>query len=423
MDPILRSLLDYLDGSPTSSHTGALSRAFLTESGFEMLGAGETWSLVPGGRYFTMHSPSTLAAFIMGRENPSETGFRITGAHTDAPGLHLKSDPYSFREGVATLGVEVYGGPLFSTWFDRDLGVAGKAITREGRLALYCVREPVLRIASPAIHLNREVNKKGFKANPESEMRPFFATVDDYPSFRKMVAEAAGLQSDDLAFFSAELASTERAVLAGINREFLVSSRIDDIASCHAALNALAQVTSPESTAVAVLFDNEEVGSRTTAGAAGPFLETLLERICGGREQYFRAVGRSVMVSADCAHAVHPDWAGMHSQQSRPRLNGGPAVKHSVMQNYATSLETAAYFFRCADRAGVTLQQFTGRADSVAGSTIGPITASRTGIPTVDVGNPMLAMHSIRETSGALDHGRMIDCMRVHMSSEVAFGV
>jgi aspartyl aminopeptidase len=165
------------------------------------------------------------------------------------------------------------------------------------------------------------------------------------------------------------------------------------------------------------------VGSRTTAGAAGPFLETLLERICGGREEYFRAVTKSVMVSADCAHAVHPDWANKHSQQSRPRLNGGPAVKYSVMQNYATCVETGAYFTRCAARAGVTLQEFTGRTDALAGSTIGPITASRTGIPTVDVGNPMLAMHSIRETSGAHDHRKMMDCMRVHMSSEVPFKV
>lgn len=423
MDPILQSLLEYLDGSPTSSHTGAISAAFLSRNGFERVDPGEAWNLLPGGKYYTMHSPSTLAAFVMGAEKPSSTGFRITGAHTDAPGLQLKSDPYSFREGLATLGIEVYGGPLFSTWFDRDLGVAGRAVTREGRVALYSVREPILRIASPAIHLNREVNKKGFRANPESEMRPVFASVDDYPAFRKVVADAAGLSPDSLAFFSAELVSTERAVLAGVNREFLVSSRIDDIASCHAALNAISRVTSPESTAVAILFDNEEVGSRTTAGAAGPFLETLLERICGGREEYFRAVTKSVMVSADCAHAVHPDWAGKHSQQSRPRLNGGPAVKHSVMQNYATCLETGAYFFRCAAKAGVTLQEFTGRADSIAGSTIGPIAASRTGIPTVDVGNPMLAMHSIRETSGALDHGRMMDCMRVHMSSEVAFGV
>lgn len=423
MDTILESLLEYLDGSPTSSHTGALSAAFLSGHGFERVNPGDAWNLLPGGKYFTMNSPSTVAAFVMGSGKPSDTGFRITGAHTDAPGLQLKSDPYSFREGLATLGIEVYGGPLFSTWFDRDLGVAGKAVTREGRVSLYSIREPLLRIASPAIHLNREVNKKGFKANPESEMHPVFASIDDYPAFRKAIADAAGLSPDEMAFFSAELTSTERAVLAGVNREFLAASRIDDIASCHASLHAIAQIDAPESTAVAILFDNEEVGSRTTAGAAGPFLETLLERISGGREEYFRAVTRSVMVSADCAHAVHPDWANKHSQQSRPRLNGGPAVKHSVMQNYATCVETGAYFFRCADRAGVTLQQFTGRTDALAGSTIGPITATRTGIPTVDVGNPMLAMHSIRETSGAHDHRKMMECMRVHMSSEVAFKV
>jgi len=421
MEPILESLLEYLDGSPTSSHTGSLSADFLAGNGFERVNPEDAWNLQPGGRYFTMYSSSTLAAFVMGTAKPSETGFRITGAHTDAPGLQLKSAPYSFREGLATLGIEVYGGPLFSTWFDRDLGVAGKVVTREGRVVLYGIREPLLRIASPAIHLNREVNKKGFRANPESEMHPIFATVDDYPAFRKAVADSAGLCLDDLAFFSAELVSTERAVLAGVNREFLVSSRIDDIASCHAALNAITQVTQPESTAVAILFDNEEVGSRTTAGAAGPFLETLLERMSGNREEFFRAVTKSVMVSADCAHAVHPDWAGKHSQQSRPRLNGGPAVKYSVMQNYATCVETGAYFSRCAGKAGVTLQEFTGRTDALAGSTIGPITASRTGIPTVDVGNPMLAMHSIRETSGAHDHRKMMDCMRVHMSSEVPF--
>lgn len=416
MQPILESLMDYLDGSPTAAHTGAVSAGFLQQNGFQRLDQGDRWEIVPGKRYFTMYSPSTLAAFIMGGSPPSEAGFRITGAHTDAPGLHLKSEPYSYREGLATLGIEVYGGPLLSTWFDRDLGLAGKAVTEEGRVLLYRLNEPFLRIVSPAIHLNREVNKKGFRANPESEMHPVFSTADDYASLRKAVADSAGLKTDEMAFFSAELTSLERAVLAGINREFLAASRIDDIASCHAALNAIARVEAPESTAVVILFDNEEVGSRTTQGAAGPFLETLLERLSGGREEYFRAVTRSVMVSADCAHAVHPDWAGRHSSRSKPVINGGPAVKRSAMQNYATGVETGAYFFRCAKRAGVTLQEYTGRTDSQSGSTIGPITATRTGIPTVDVGNPMLAMHSIRETSGALDHQKMLDCMKEHMS-------
>ncbi len=421
MEPILESLLPYLDQSPTAAHAGAVSAGFLEQNGFQRLNPGDQWKTVPGKGYFTMYSPSTLAAFVTGRKKPSESGFRITGAHTDAPGLHLKSDPFSYREGLATLGIEVYGGPLFSTWFDRDLGLAGRAVTGDGRVVLYHIREPFLRIVSPAIHLNREVNKKGFSANPESEMHPIFSSADDYPALRKAVADAAGLGTDELSFFSAELVSLEAAVLAGINRDFLVSSRIDDLASCHASLNALVQAGSPEATAIAIIFDNEEVGSRTTAGAAGPFLETLLERLSGSRDEYFRAVSRSVMVSADCAHAVHPDWANRHSAQSKPKLNGGPAVKRSAMQNYATGVETGAYFFRCAKAAGVTLQEFTGRTDSQAGSTIGPITATRTGIPTVDVGNPMLAMHSIRETSGALDHRKMMECMKVHMSAEIPF--
>jgi len=419
MQPILKSLLSYLDQSPTAAHTGNVSVDFLRAKGFEELKTGEPWKLLPGGAYFTLYSRSTLAAFVMGCKPPSETGFRITGAHTDAPGLQLKSEPYSHREGLATLDIEVYGGPILNTWFDRDLGLAGRAVAENGRVVLYHIQEPFLRIVSPAIHLNREVNKKGFKANPESEMHPIFATADDFSSLRKAVAESAGLKAEDMSFFSAELVSLEKAVLAGIDREFLVSSRIDDIASCHAALNAIAGVKKPGSTAVAVLFDNEEVGSRTTSGAGGPFLETLLERLSGGREEYFRAVSRSIMVSADCAHAVHPDWVGRHSPQSKPKLNGGPAVKRSAMQNYATGLETGAYFIRCAEKAGVAVQEFTGRADTQSGSTIGPITAARTGIPTVDVGNPMLAMHSIRETSGALDHQKMLDCMKIHMSGVV----
>lgn len=416
MRPILDSLLEYLEGSPTAAHTGSISADILDKGGFARLEPGDHWKTVPGGRYYTMYSRSTLAAFILGGSPPSESGFRIIGAHTDAPGLFLKSEPYFYKEGLATLGIEVYGGPLLTTWFDRDLGLAGKAVGTDGTVALYSIREPILRIPSPAIHLNREVNRKGFRANPETEIHPVFSTVDEYPALRSLVAGAAGMKPEEMAFFSGELVSLEKPVLAGINREFLVASRIDDVASCHAALQALVRVKSPESTAVAVLFDNEEVGSRTTAGAAGPFLETLLERLSGGREEYFRAVTRSIMVSADCAHAVHPDWAGKHSAQSKPRLNGGPAVKRSAMQNYATGVETGAYFFRCAGRAGVKLQEFTGRTDAQAGSTIGPITATRTGIPTVDVGNPMLAMHSIRETSGALDHEKMILCMAEHMS-------
>ena len=417
-------LMAFLEKSPTSAHCVTRAELLLKKDGFEKLTMDEQWDLKPGDRRYVIDSESTLAAFSVGERPPSQSGFRTVGTHTDAPGFRLKPEPYSFTEGVSTLGVEIYGGPTIATWVDRDLGLAG-AVTFMGEngleTRLYNISRPVLRFPSPAIHLNRTANEKGFKVNAEDQLLLVFGDKedDDWEALRQLIADSAGIEKDAMLDFSGEVYDLQSPALGGIGENYLISPRIDNLASTHAAVMAMIKADRSDCTAVALLFDNEEIGSRTVNGAASPFMERILERLAGGREEYFRACALSMNVSADCVHAVHPGWAGKHSKLSKPHLNSGPAIKMSAGGSYASSSRTAAYFARCAELADSPVQKFVSRADGRSGGTLGPIAAAGTGIPTVDVGNPMLSMHSAREMAGTVDHANMINCMRVHLEGLV----
>jgi aspartyl aminopeptidase len=367
----------------------------------------------------------SLVAFEVGSVAPAEAGFRIVGAHTDSPNLRLKPRPDLAPHGYRQLGVEPYGGVLLHTWLDRDLSVAGRVTYREGdaaRTVLLDFGRPLLRVPSLAIHLNRSIRQDGLKLNPQQHLVPVTG-LEDAPAFAELVLselraqDIANLESHALLGFDLMAYDVQPPAVIGVRGEFIAAARLDNLASCHAGLSALIDApSSPAASRVVVLYDHEEVGSRSAQGAAGPLLADLLERIVvatkGGEPQALpRALAHSCLISADMAHAVHPNYADKHEPQHRPVVGGGPVLKSNVNQAYASDARTGGLFELLCQRAGVTLQHFVSRSDLACGSTIGPITAARVGVPTVDVGNPMLSMHSCREMAGTADVQPMIDVL------------
>lgn len=422
-DAILKELMEFLDSSPTASRAVSGLSGLLENGGFTRIREEDHWSMDPGEKFYAVRSSSSIIAGIAGEEPCESTGFRIVGAHTDFPGFRIKPCPDRKSDGISVIGVEVYGGPIMATWFDRDLSVAGTlAVSLGDRIsrAPFVLREPLLRMASPAIHIERDVNREGFKVDAESGTPLLFSTSG--ASFRDILGLActqASVDPDNVAGWSMEVWDPQPAVLGGINGEFLFSGRIDNLAMCHAAVRALLEAGAGPSTSLVTLFNSEEVGSRSLNGAGSLFLDTVMERIAGDRERYFRSIPRSIQVSADGAHGLHPNYTGKHDPGCRPLLNGGPVIKVNAMEKYTSSDITSAYFATCAGRCGVEVQYFVSRNDMPCGSTIGPVTSSRTGILSVDAGNPMLSMHSVREMAGSGDHGDMVRVLTEHFRGNV----
>ncbi|MCO5170025.1 MAG: M18 family aminopeptidase [Planctomycetes bacterium] len=430
-----RALLEFIDAAPTPFHAVAEAARRLEQSGFTRLREEDAWALAPGARRYVTRNGSTLIAFVVGTGAPAEHGFRLAGAHTDSPNLRLKPQPEHGREGYRQLGVEVYGGVLLHTWFDRDLSLAGRVVVAgEAEPRLLDLRRTVARIPTIAIHLNREVNEKGFLVNKQTQLPPVVGlepppVEGQKPSaawFRELLAAELGVAADAVEGFDLMFHDAVPSAASGFAGELIHAPRLDNLASTHAALEALraAAPTPCGATRAVALYDNEEVGSESAEGAASPFLGAVLERIdlaCGGgREALHRALARSHFVSADMAHAVHPHHADRHEPQHMPRLNAGPVIKINTNLRYATNAATQTYFERLCREADVPFQRFVNRTDLPCGTTIGPITAARLGIPTVDVGNPMLSMHSIREMAGSQDHPLMIRALTAHFAGALA---
>ena len=414
-------LLAFLDASPTPYHAVAVSAARLEAQGFTRLDERQPWSLRPGDRRYVVRFGSSIAALRVGTKPPSESGFRLVGAHTDSPNLRLKPRPASVRDANLCLDVEVYGSPILATWTDRDLGVAGRVAVRvragvEERLVR--LDAAAVRIPNVAIHLNRAVNEDGLKLDKHRQLAPVLSAWDGTglpdAAVRAWIASSLSCEPDAVVGFDLGLFDLQPARYAGLAQEFVVSARLDNLASCHAALSALTASDDGDSTSIALLFDHEEVGSESAEGAAGSFARDLLSRLCeafpasGGLP---RAVAQSLLVSADMAHAVHPNQPEKHDGVHAPRINGGPAVKTNANQRYATDGSTGAFFRGLCRDAGVPCQEFVSRGDQPCGSTIGPIVATGLGVRTVDVGNPMWAMHSVRETAGRADVASMISVL------------
>lgn len=416
IDPLLHDLLDFLGASPTPFHAVASATARLTAAGFQPLAETDSWAELKPGRYAFAHGGSSLLAFVV-PEGKRIAGFRLVGAHTDSPNLRLKPNAEYKKEGYAQLGVEVYGGVLLNSWLDRDLSLAGRVFVREGeRVESRLVRftMPMLRIAQLAIHLDREVNDGGLKLNRQEHLAPIFG-LGDGKDLAALLAEELQIARERIVGSDLMLYDVVAPTLGGRESEMIFSARLDNLAMCHAGIRALIDAA-PRAQAsdlvpVVALFDHEEVGSETAYGAHSAFLPRALERVVnargGSREDYHRALAGSLCVSADMAHAVHPNYEGRHESRHKPVLNGGPVIKVNAQQRYATSGGTAMLFRDLCSKAEVPVQHYAHRTDLACGSTIGPIASTLLGIRTVDVGNPMLSMHSARELGGAKDPAMM----------------
>ncbi len=419
-------LLAFMARSPTPYHAVAEIARRLEAAGFRECRETDLWRLAPGDRRYAVRNEGSLVAFQVGGAPPAEGGFRIVCAHSDSPNLRLKPRPDVEAHGYRLYGVEPYGGALLHTWLDRDLSLAGRVTVREGektRIVLLDFGRPLLRVPNLAFHLQRDLPGAGLKLNAQTHLVPI-AGLEDAPPLAELVADElraqqiADVAPEEVLAFDLMTYDTQPPAVAGIRGEFVQASRIDDLASCHAALTALlAAAGSPAAfTRALVIYDHEEVGSRTAEGAAGPLLLGALERVVAGFERgepqaLARALARSVLISADMAHAVHPNYADRHEPGHRPVIGRGPVLKVNANRSYASDARTSGLFAELCRRAGTEPQHFVSRSDVGCGSTIGPITAARVGIPTVDVGNPMLSMHSCREMAGTADVKPMIDVL------------
>ena len=423
-------LLKLIDASPTPFHATSELAALLKAEGFAELQESNTWSLKKGGRYYVTRNDSSLVAFVVGSKLPEQAGFKIIGAHTDSPNLRLKPNPAYQKSGYVQLGVEIYGGVLLATWTDRDLSLAGRVVlkSKQGQPVsrLLKIEKPLLRIPQLAIHLNREVNENGLLLNKQTHLPPILQMAEKNLSSEKVLKElvARELKCKAVEIISLDLAlyDVQASTFAGPNDEFLFAPRLDNLASCHAATLALLEASKQDSaTRVLAFYDHEEVGSETAQGGGSPFLKDTLERMVmdskNPREALMRAIAHSIFISADMAHAVHPNYADKHEGQHMPLINAGPVIKTNASQRYATEGMSSAHFELLCRRAGVNVQKFVVRSDMGCGSTIGPITAANLGIRTVDVGNPMLSMHSIREMAGSEDHGDLIEVFKEYFSA------
>lgn len=415
---LLNELLDFLKRSPTPFHAVANMVARLQRHGFIALSEADSWQLRAGGRYIVVRNDSSLVAFTIGTDDPVATGFHMAGAHTDSPCLKVKPNPELQRSGYLQLGVEVYGGVLLNPWFDRDLSLAGRVTYTDGdaalKNALVDFARPVASIPSLAIHLDRDANS-GRAINAQNHLPPVLmcAAPDRSWSFRELLAAQLKKQFSDVgepAVFDYEIScyDMQPAALVGFEDEFVAGARLDNLLSCFIGLYALLAADGKRN-AMLVCTDHEEVGSASTSGAQGTLLQSVLRRIAGNDksgnayENYARMIDRSVLISCDNAHGVHPNFADKHDGNHGPLLNGGPVIKINANQRYATNSETAALFRQLCQLEEVPVQTYVVRSDMACGSTIGPIAATEIGVRTVDVGVPQWAMHSIREVAGSRD--------------------
>jgi len=422
----------FLKASPTAFHAAANMARHLDEAGFTRLREGDDWHLETGRGYYVVRNGSSIVAFR--NAAPAAAGIRLIGAHTDSPCLKIKPRPERVKEGYFQLAAETYGGVLLNPWFDRDLSIAGRLTlqTADQGLAhrLIDFERPVAVIPSLAIHLDREANSNR-SINPQTHTLPVLCQSghnsadeggDSRPEFRALLAgELARRHPGDanagILDFELCLYDTQPPARLGLNGELFAGARLDNLASCYAGLRALLD-TPQRLPALLVCNDHEEVGSQSAAGADGPFLRDVMSRWLGGRTALTRALDRSLLVSVDNAHALHPNYADRHDDNHGPRLNAGPVIKVNHNQRYATNSETAALFRALCRRAEVPLQSFVSRSDLACGTTIGPITAGELGVKTLDIGIPQLAMHSIRETCGTADLEHLYRALCAFLDSE-----
>ena len=378
------------------------------------------WNIKKGGKYFVTQNNSSLFAFIIGEGEIEEEGFKIVAAHSDAPSFKIKPSPeISSDKKYIKLNTEAYGSPILSTWLDRPLSLAGRVSVRSNNLLnptthLVNINEPILVIPNLAIHLNREVND-GMALNKQVDMLPVLSLINENINADKLllktIAKEIDINIDDILEVDLNLYDFTKGSIIGLNKEFISSGKLDDLAMVHAGLTAILDAPATKATNLLAIFDNEEVGSRSKQGAGSPILKDILNRIAlvsgKNEEDAQRAIYNSFMVSADMAHAVHPNRAEKHDPVTRPVINGGPVIKIEGNQKYTTDSDSCAAFEMVCKEAGIPYQKFVNRSDLRGGGTLGNVSAGQLALRAVDIGNPMWAMHSIRETGGVDDHTNM----------------
>ncbi|WP_417552180.1 M18 family aminopeptidase [Marinomonas fungiae] len=404
-------LLSFLDDSPTPFHAVTTMKRELLAAGYQALDEQEEWVISEAGKYFVTRNDSSIIAFTTPTLDFAHQGFRMIGAHTDSPCLKLKPNAHVERFGYHQLGVEVYGGVLLHTWLDRDLSIAGrvtfKTETGELKSRLVDFKDPIAVVPNLAIHLSRGVNTDGFKVNPQEEILPILCGVEHTFELEKLLSEQILRQHNDVTVasvlsFELSLYDVQKAAITGLHGDYISAARLDNLLSCYVGLQALLHADSSRPTLL-ICTDHEEVGSLSACGANGPFLEDVLRRLIPVPEQYTQTVQHSMLVSADNAHALHPNYAMKHDQLHAPLINQGAVIKVNNNQRYATNSETAAVYKDIANELGLPAQTFVVRSDMACGSTIGPITSGEIGVATLDIGLPTVGMHSIRELAGSVD--------------------
>jgi len=403
-----QDLLDFLAASPTPFHAVNEMASRLEAAGFQALSENDSWQLSPG-RYYVTRNGSSIIAFVLGSGDLLTSGIRMVGAHTDSPCLKVKPNANIQFQNYLKIGVEVYGGVLLNPWFDRDLSLAGRVTctTKEGSMVstLINFKRPVATIPSLAIHLDREANESR-SINKQQHIAPLLLQSVDEVQFKELILAAAikesGLELASVLDFELCFYDTQLPALNGFNEEFLASARLDNLLSCYIGTQSL--INADENlTSLLVCNDHEEVGSSSAVGANGPFLKSVIERLTPDVESMHRTISKSLLISCDNAHGIHPNYADRHDSNHGPILNKGPVIKINSNQRYATNSVTAGYFRSLCQKTEVPCQSFVNRTDLACGSTIGPITATEIGVDTLDVGVATFAMHSIRELGGADD--------------------
>lgn len=412
-----QDLVDFIYESPTAFQAVETSKKLLQENGFRELILNEKWNVEVNGRYYVTKNSSALVAFTVNSEDIEKEGFRIVGSHSDSPTFRIKPKAEMVVEGTyLKLNTECYGGPILNTWLDRPLAIAGRVVLKgENSLRpvekMVNIKKPICIIPNVAIHMNRTVNE-GYALNKQKDMLPLVGLINENLEkdnfLLKQLAKELDVELEEIIDFDLFLYEFEKGSLIGPNKEFISTGRLDNLSMAHSSLHALIDANGSNGVNVVAIFDNEEVGSSTKQGADSNMLINILERIClslqKSREEFFSAIYSSFIISADLAHAVHPNMVDKHDPTSRPVMGKGPVIKINANQAYTSDAQSISVYKSICKEAGVNYQEFVNRSDERGGSTIGPISSTHLDIPSVDVGSPILAMHSIRELGNVEDH-------------------
>ncbi|MFW5961721.1 MAG: M18 family aminopeptidase [bacterium] len=438
MNKEAEALLNFIDNSPTAFHAASALKKNFKEAGFKELDQRQNWNLKKGEKYFISRNDSALIAFITGKDFLNQ-GFRIISSHTDSPALKLKPDPIINNDGQYVLNTEVYGGPILNTWYDRELSIAGKIVLKaensfELKEELIDLKENLAVLPNLAIHLNKNVNQEG-KIDKKKGLRALITQDLDTKnneklqkdntnsetkfSLKALIEKFSKYSADEILESELYLYPNQKAQFLGPEKEYISAGHQDNLSMVHAALSSISSSEPQKWTQMAVFYDNEEIGSHTPQGADSPFAGDLIERIIynlgAEKEDYYRIIEKSFLLSADMAHAVHPNFSEEYDQNNKPLLNKGPVIKYNANLKYTTNASTAGVLIDLMEKNNIPYQFYSNRSDKKGGSTIGPIAATQLGIKSIDLGNPLLAMHSSRELGGSADHKEMIKLMSLFL--------